>query len=132
MIQNLPPLAHLTAISTLAIFASATSACHSGRSGNGSVLVASTVWSPDPPAFVEAACADCHSVEPAFLSPNPNAPSFASIANREGLTDDTLSSWLINAHNYPEVMDFDLRAKQAELVADYIISLKREDYVPEQ
>ncbi len=71
-------------------------------------------------------------MEPAFLSPNPNAPSFASIANREGLTDDTLSSWLINAHNYPEVMDFDLRAKQAELVADYIISLKREDYVPEQ
>ncbi|MFN4039213.1 MAG: hypothetical protein ACK4IB_07740 [Erythrobacter sp.] len=85
-----------------------------------------------PPAFVEAACGGCHAVEPPFLSPNPESPSFAAIANREGLTEATLGDWLVDAHNYPEQMDFDLTREQAEQIADYMITLRRADYVPEQ
>ncbi|MEM8724866.1 MAG: hypothetical protein AAGE86_05000 [Pseudomonadota bacterium] len=83
---------------------------------------------PNPPAFVEAACGGCHAVQPPFLSPNPAAPSFDAIANREGLSDETLAAWLSDAHNYPEVMDFDLSPEQAEEIADYMISLRRGDY----
>ena len=132
MIKNPPQFARLAALSALAVFACATSACQAGYNSSGSAQSASAAAEPNPPAFVEAACGDCHSVEPAFLSPNPNAPSFASIANREGLTDDTLSSWLADAHNYPELMDFDLNADQIDVVADYMITLRRADYVPEQ
>lgn len=87
---------------------------------------------PKPPAFVEAACGGCHAVEPPFLSPNPESPSFAAIANREGLTEATLASWLFDAHNYPEQMDFTLTREQAEQIAEYMITLRRADYRPEQ
>jgi len=90
-----------------------------------------TALQPDPPAFVEAACGGCHAVEPPFLSPNPEAPSFEAIANREGLSQETLADWLADAHNYPETMDFDLERAQVEQIADYMITLRREDYVPE-
>lgn len=86
---------------------------------------------PDPPAFVEAACGGCHAVEPPFLSPNPESPSFAAIANRQGLTGDSLADWLADAHNYPEMMDFDLNRDQIEQIADYMVTLRREDYVPQ-
>ena len=85
-----------------------------------------------PPAFVEAACGGCHAVEPPFLSPNPESPSFAAIANREGLSEATVAGWLADAHNYPEQMDFDLTREQAQQIADYMITLRRADYVPEQ
>lgn len=91
---------------------------------------ARTTSDPAPPAFVEAACGGCHAVEPPFLSPNPQAPSFESIANREGMSHKTIKPWLLDAHNYPEMMDFDLDAEQAGQVASYIITLQREDYVP--
>jgi mono/diheme cytochrome c family protein len=84
------------------------------------------------PAFVEAACGGCHAVEPPFLSPNPESPSFAAIANREGLTEDTLGAWLLDAHNYPEQMDFTLTREQAEQIADYMVTLRRADYRPDQ
>ena len=87
---------------------------------------------PKPPAFVEAACGGCHAVEPPFLSPNPESPSFAAIANREGLTEATLGSWLYDAHNYPEQMDFTLTREQAQAIADYMVTLRRKDYRPEQ
>lgn len=90
-----------------------------------------SVMEPDPPAFVEAACGGCHAVEPPFLSPNPEAPSFESIANREGLSQETLGDWLANAHNYPEVMDFDLTREQVDRIAAYMVTLKRDDYRPE-
>ncbi|WP_252259479.1 hypothetical protein [Erythrobacter aurantius] len=83
-----------------------------------------------PSAFIEAACGGCHAVEPPFLSPNPQAPSFEAIANRKGVTDETLGDWLADAHNYPEVMDFDLEPHHIEEVAAYMVTLRREDYVP--
>ncbi|QIG54166.1 cytochrome c [Altererythrobacter sp. BO-6] len=79
-------------------------------------------------AFVQAACGGCHSVEATGLSPNPLSPPFADIANRQGLTRATLVTWLTDAHNYPEVMDFDLDPPQVEDIADYILTLRGEDY----
>ena len=97
-------------------------------------IATGTAWDtggePEPPAFVEAACGGCHAVEPPFLSPNPDAPSFESIANRSGLTEATLGTWLRQAHNYPEQMDFDLDEAQADAIAGYMARLKRDDYRP--
>ncbi|MEL6530568.1 MAG: hypothetical protein AAGK01_00025 [Pseudomonadota bacterium] len=83
---------------------------------------------PNPPAFVEAACGGCHAVQPPFLSPNPEARSFEAIANREELSEATLASWLKDAHNYPDVMDFDLSEEQADEIAQYMVTLRRGDY----
>ena len=79
-------------------------------------------------AFVQAACGGCHAVEATGLSPNPASPSFADIANRDGLTRETLVSWLIDAHNYPEEMEFDLQSRQAERIADHILALRSPVY----
>jgi hypothetical protein len=87
---------------------------------------------PEPPAFVEAACGGCHAVQPPYLSPNPQAPSFESIANRIGVTRSTIRAWLVNAHNYPEQMDFDLEREHVDQTVDYMITLRRADYVPMQ
>jgi len=107
---------------TLTALAAFTTACQTS---------APQTAAPKPPAFVEAACGGCHATAPPFLSPNPESPSFAAIANREGLTEGTLASWLSDAHNYPEQMDFDLTPAQAEAIADYMITLRRADYRPE-
>ena len=101
-------------------------ACQTGGSAPETALSKS-----HPPAFVEAACGGCHAVEPPFLSPNPQAPSFEAIANRKGLTEDTLASWLSDAHNYPEDMDFDLEPGHVEQIAAYMVTLRREDYKPQ-
>lgn len=114
--------APLAAFSALALGASL-AACQT--SGSADALA-----EPDPPAFVEAACGGCHAVEPPFLSPNPRAPSFESVANRIGVTKATIRVWLIDAHNYPEAMDFDLTREHADEIADYMITLRRRDYVP--
>ena len=82
------------------------------------------------PAFVEAACGGCHAVEPPFISPNPAVPSFEAIANREGLTEETLGDWLANAHNYPEDMEFELTEEQVDQIAAYMVTLRRDDYEP--
>ncbi len=81
-------------------------------------------------AFVQAACGGCHAVEYPALSPNPAAPTFASIANRDGLDGDSLSSWLANAHNYPEVMDFDLDPAQVDIIARQMLRLRHPEYKP--
>lgn len=79
--------------------------------------------------FAQAACGGCHAVEIPDLSPNPASPTFAEIANRDGLTKATLVRWLTDAHNYPEVMDFDLDPAQVEDIADYILTLRGNEYV---
>ncbi|OGS49427.1 MAG: hypothetical protein A3J40_10920 [Erythrobacter sp. RIFCSPHIGHO2_12_FULL_63_10] len=75
-------------------------------------------------AFVQAACGGCHAVEGEAISPNPLSPTFAAIANRPGLNEQTLSSWLRDAHNYPEVMDFDLSDEQVDMVAAHMLTLR--------
>lgn len=84
------------------------------------------------PAFVEAACGGCHAVEPPFLSPNPRSPSFAAIANRPGLSEQSLADWLAEAHNYPEDMDFTLTRPQIGQIAAYMVTLRNAGYVPDK
>lgn len=80
--------------------------------------------------FAQAACGGCHAVEQPFLSPNPQAPAFADIANRKGLSAETLSTWLQDAHNYPEDMDFDLDDPRASDLTAYILTLRDVHYQP--
>lgn len=112
-------------ITALAVFAASLTACQTP--GYNSAMAQAE---PDPPAFVEAACGGCHAVEPPFLSPNPASPGFEAIANRKGLTEETLGAWLADAHNYPEVMDFDLTPAHVDQIADYMMTLRRKDYKP--
>lgn len=82
------------------------------------------------PNIVQGVCGDCHGVEPPFLSPNPEAAGFDAIANRAGLTRGTLADWLLDAHNYPELMEFELSREEAREVADYMATLQTKDYKP--
>lgn len=119
----------LAAIATLAACATAP-----GTDNPPPMLGKATSPSRDTraPAFVEGACGGCHAVEPPFLSPNPNSPSFAAIANRPGLSEKTLADWLAEAHNYPEDMDFTLTRAQVEQIAAYMVTLRHAGYVPDR
>jgi mono/diheme cytochrome c family protein len=113
----------------------ALTACQTPGSDNPPPMVGkSTSPSRDTraPAFVEAACGGCHAVEPPFLSPNPQSPSFAAIANRSGLSEASLADWLAEAHNYPEDMDFTLTAAQIDQIARYMVTLRKAGYVPDE
>jgi mono/diheme cytochrome c family protein len=79
-------------------------------------------------SFAVAQCSGCHGVDAQHPSPNPEAPSFARIANQEGLTGDTLSTWLRNAHDYPAEMNFELDERQANELVAYFLSLKDPNY----
>ena len=85
---------------------------------------------PQDHALAQAACGGCHSVEPYGLSPNPEAPEWPAIANRRGLTRETLTRWLVDAHNYPVDMDFYLEEDEVQQLVDYMLTLRREDYHP--
>ncbi|MFZ1743495.1 MAG: hypothetical protein WAT93_11595 [Pontixanthobacter sp.] len=78
-------------------------------------------------SFVQAACGDCHGVESPSLSSNPESPTFEEIANRPGITKATLTAFLTDAHNYPEVMDFDLDKPRVENLVDYKLTMRRPD-----
>jgi mono/diheme cytochrome c family protein len=81
--------------------------------------------------FASASCAACHGIErDSMLSPNPRAPSFPAIVNRQGLTAETLSSWLHNAHNYPAEMEFELDPKRADDLVEYMLTLRDPNYRP--
>ncbi len=81
------------------------------------------------PTYVIAICGECHAVQDNAVSPNPQAPGFADIANSPGLTRDTLVTFLTDAHNYPMQMDVDLVEEDIELIADYMLTLQSEDYI---
>jgi hypothetical protein len=81
-------------------------------------------------AFAQAACGGCHAVERYGTSPNPNSPSFAAIVNQPGLTPETLGSWLRDAHNYPEEMEFSLEGPEVARLVDYMLTLRDPNYRP--
>jgi mono/diheme cytochrome c family protein len=105
-----------------------------------SLAAAATACQPLPPtmsaqqaeslAFAQGACGGCHAVGRYDASPNPDAPPFASIVNQEGLTAETLSFWLREAHNYPEEMDFYLEANEVDALVAYMLTLRDPDYRP--
>ena len=80
--------------------------------------------------LAQGACGSCHSVEPYGRSPNPASPEFAAIANRPGVSRETLLTWLRDAHNYPAEMDFWLEGGEADQLTAYILSLRRAGYEP--
>lgn len=80
-------------------------------------------------AFAMIHCSACHAVG-AGISPKPEAPSFEHIGNTNGLTAQTLKSWLRDSHNYPEMMNFAIAPEHIDDLADYILTLKSEGYRP--
>lgn len=80
------------------------------------------------PVYVTAVCGDCHALTVNSVSPNPQAPGFADVANSPGLTHDTLVAFLSDAHNYPMQMDVDLDEADIEDIADYMMTLQSDDY----
>jgi mono/diheme cytochrome c family protein len=105
----------------------ASNATHAGSAG-AMPIVASNAGESGILAFAQAACGGCHAVRPNTLSPNPASPAFAEIANRMGLSQASLATWLSDAHNYPEDMDFDLDSKQIDALAAYILTLRDPAY----
>jgi mono/diheme cytochrome c family protein len=82
-------------------------------------------------ALAQASCAACHGVERrSILSPNPQAPSFPTIVNRQGLTVETLASWLRDAHNYPAEMEVQLDPASVDDLVAYMLTLRDPDYRP--
>ena len=81
-------------------------------------------------AFAQGACGGCHAVTAFALSPNPDSPSFAAIANRPGLTRESLTTWLTDAHNYPEQMEFTLTPADISRLVTHIMALQNPDYRP--
>lgn len=79
-------------------------------------------------AFAQASCGGCHAVGRFGSSSNPNAPPFPAIVNQEGLTEETLSTWLHGAHNYPQEMDFTLRDAEVDALIAYMLTLRDPNY----
>jgi mono/diheme cytochrome c family protein len=79
-------------------------------------------------AFAKASCSGCHAIGPSGVSSRSNAPPFADIANRDGLTAETLSFWLRGAHNYPSEMDFQLGERDVQAVVAYMLTLRDPNY----
>ena len=79
-------------------------------------------------AFAQAACGGCHGVEHNTVSPQPLAPEWPRIVNDPNLTRETLRTWLTDAHNYPEDMDFTLNAPQIEELVTYMLTLRQGEY----
>ena len=79
-------------------------------------------------AFAQASCAACHAVERDGTSRRSNAPPFPVIVNQQGLTVETLSTWLRGAHNYPSEMDFYLGDREVDALTAYMLTLKDPNY----
>lgn len=113
---------------------SAVAACQSPSGGQQDQAagpptpIAEAPAEPGIAAFAQAACGGCHAVKAGSLSPNPASPGFAEIANKAGMTQASLATWLRDAHNYPEDMEFELDAAQVEALAAYILTLREADY----
>jgi len=81
--------------------------------------------------FAKASCGACHAVgRDSTSSPNPNAPPFPAIVNQEGLTAETLSVWLRDAHNYPNEMQFQLDPSKVDDLVAYMLTLSDPNYRP--
>ena len=79
-------------------------------------------------AFAQSSCGGCHAVGRYGSSSNPNAPPFPAIVNQEGLTEETLSTWLRSAHNYPQEMNFLLRDVEVDALIAYMLTLRDPNY----
>lgn len=83
---------------------------------------------PDTLVFVQSSCGRCHAVQGDALSPNPQAPRFVDIANREWMTQESLATWLADAHNYSAMMQVELERERVDEIAGYMLTLRSDDY----
>ena len=81
-------------------------------------------------AFAVAHCSGYHGVTPGSVSDNPESPPFEDIANRDGVTRQTLRRFLRDSHNFPDAMNFRLDARRIGDLADYLLTLRRPAYKP--
>jgi mono/diheme cytochrome c family protein len=83
----------------------------------------------DPAAghdFAREVCAECHDVEAPFdQSPNPDAPTFHTIANVPGMTATALFVVLRTPHR--QMPNLILERDELHNVAAYILTLKDND-----
>lgn len=75
-------------------------------------------------------CAACHGVTVNAISPNPLSPPFERIVNTPGLDAATLTYWLDNSHNYPQLMNFEIAPEDVSNIAAYMLTLQHPDYRP--
>jgi len=79
-------------------------------------------------ALAQTACGGCHAVGRYGRSSNSNSPPFPAIVNQEGLTPETLSTWLRGAHNCPTEMDFTLGEREVDELVAYMLTLRDPNY----
>ncbi len=79
-------------------------------------------------AFAQNSCGGCHAVGRAGHSSVSDAPPFMAIVNQEGLTRETLTTWLRGAHNYPSEMNFYLNDAQVQTLVAYMLTLRDPNY----
>lgn len=105
------------------------SACQSVPS-DAPVAPAPTATSAASPgqAFAETTCGGCHAVGRSGHSSVSTAPTFMAIVNQEGLTEQTLTTWLRGAHNYPSEMDLYLNDAQVDQLVAYMLTLRDPNY----
>lgn len=118
----------LAGITVLALSACALAPRDDAGTSPSAPEAASVANAPDSAAsglrLAEARCSGCHAVTPGQVSPNADAPPFASIAQRPGLTQSSASSWLSESHNFPDQMNFHVDSDQAEQLAAYLLTLR--------
>jgi mono/diheme cytochrome c family protein len=74
-------------------------------------------------AFARKNCAECHAVTGSEdKSPNPNAPTFTSVAKTSGMTGRALAVWLQTSH--PTMPNFMIAQEDRDNVIAYIMSLQ--------
>lgn len=79
--------------------------------------------------FAQRHCAACHAIETGG-SPNPQAPPFDAIINKQGLSAETLKPWLRNSHDFPAIMNFAIDPERIDELAAYMLTLKDPTYRP--
>ena len=73
--------------------------------------------------FAKKNCVECHAVgQGQTESPNPEAPSFDSVAKTRGMTGRALAVWLQTSH--PTMPNFLISQDDRNNVISYIMSLK--------
>ena len=75
-------------------------------------------------AFAETSCASCHAIGRSGTSPNPSAPPFRAIVNRQGASEETISAVLRGPHNVPRAMDFWISEREADAIIAYMLTLR--------
>jgi mono/diheme cytochrome c family protein len=91
-------------------------------------LMAEQVGVGDPQAgfvYAKEVCANCHAVVSNETSPVPEAPAFAEIASRPGMSAQTLLVWMQTQH--PTMPNITLEREDLMDVIAYILSHKDQD-----